>query len=90
MTKKQDKEETIKHFGPDDTSGFYKLANIKPLGYKYESEYVLEMIDTQVHKLCRAAKDSYNYPSNRWYWFDTRKEALEFFEKSVLELELVK
>jgi hypothetical protein len=83
MAKKQDvlkETDIVKHFGPDDTSGFYKLVSTKPLGYKYEYDYVLEMKDNQVHKLMRLTKDSYQYPSNEWYWFDNKADAVTFFE----------
>lgn len=54
--------------------GFYKLLNDELL---YAEEYVLEMVNDQVHKLIASNKDQYTYPSNGWNWFDSADEAID-------------
>ena len=50
--------------------------------YKKESEDLInggELISTPYVTLTKEAKDSYGYPQDGWYWFDTFDEALQFF-----------
>jgi len=54
--------------------GFYK---------KSEEETLLEGPNKVLNKnfeLYKEEKDNYEYPVDGWYWFDTREEALSFFE----------
>lgn len=49
--------------------------------YKYEEPYLLNgrwVLDAE-YELHANQKDEYNYPVYGWYWFDSREEALEFF-----------
>lgn len=56
----------------DNTSGFYK----------YESEVLLygptEIAAPHYH-LLQQNYAKYTYPVDGWYWFDTEKQAREFF-----------
>lgn len=55
-----------------DTSGFYKNDN----GFlSYGHNYVL----SGSYNLYKEEKDSYTYPYNGWYWFDSEDQAREFF-----------
>ncbi len=56
----------------EDTSGFYKLDGALLFG----PHYVLNAN----YELRRESKDSHTYPVDGWYWFDTREEALVFFD----------
>jgi hypothetical protein len=58
-----------------DTSGFYKIdpANQIICG----PNYVLGPYES--YTLLREEKDSYSYPVDGWYWFDSEQEAYEFF-----------
>lgn len=50
--------------------------------YKKESEELInggELISTPSVTLTKETKDSYGYPQDGWYWFDTLDEALQFF-----------
>lgn len=50
--------------------------------YKKESEELInggELISTPSVTLTKETKDSYGYPQDGWYWFDTFDEALRFF-----------
>lgn len=50
--------------------------------YKKESEELInggELISTPSVTLTKETKDSYGYPQDGWYWFDTFDEALHFF-----------
>lgn len=57
-----------------DTSGFYKLDGELLFG----PHYVLNAN----YELRRESKDDHTYPVDGWYWFDTREEALGFFDFS--------
>jgi hypothetical protein len=49
--------------------------------YKYEPpflHYGTWVLDANYH-LQKEHKDDYTYPTDGWYWFDLRKEALDFF-----------
>lgn len=49
--------------------------------YKYEEPFLLNgkwVLDAE-YELHAKEKDEYNYPVYGWYWFDSREEALEFF-----------
>ena len=54
-----------------DTSGFYKLDGILLWG----PNFVLNAS----YELRRETHDQHSYPTDGWYWFDTREEALQFF-----------
>jgi len=59
-----------------NTSGFYK---VDPSGIViYGLNYVFGPYDQ--YKLLREEKDTYTYPIDGWYWFDTEQEAYEFFQ----------
>jgi hypothetical protein len=59
-----------------DTPGFYK---VDPSGIViYGPNYVFGPYDQ--YKLLREEKDTYTYPIDGWYWFDTEQEAYEFFQ----------
>ena len=59
-----------------DTSGFYK---VDPSGVVIHGpNYVYGPYDQ--YKLLREEKDTYTYPIDGWYWFDTEQEAYEFFQ----------
>ena len=59
-----------------NTSGFYK---VDPIGIViYGPNYVLGPYDQ--YKLLIEEKDTYTYPIDGWYWFDTEQEAYEFFQ----------
>ena len=55
----------------DDTSGFYKLDG----ELLYAPNYVLNAD----YELYRNQHESYTYPVDGWYWFDSELEAREFF-----------
>lgn len=54
-----------------DTSGFYNNNN----GFLYAPNF----IDSPTCSLNRNEKDTYNYPIDGWYWFNTVEEAAKFF-----------
>jgi hypothetical protein len=58
-----------------DTAGFYKvdLSGI----VLYGPNYVLGPYDN--YRLYKEQKDTYTYPIDGWYWFDTEHSAYEFF-----------
>lgn len=58
---------------------FYKMIN--------ESDYTFgpEVISAE-YQLLTEEKDSYTYPVDSWYWFDTEEEAREFFNLPPLEI----
>ena len=50
--------------------------------FKKENEELInggELISTPFVTLTKETKDSYEYPQDGWYWFDTFDEALQFF-----------
>lgn len=55
-----------------DTSGFYKNDNGMILcGPNF--------VDAGSYYLSRDQKDSFTYPYNGWYWFDSEEEAYAFW-----------
>jgi hypothetical protein len=59
-----------------DTSGFYKvdLSGV----VIYGPNFVCGPFDH--YKLLKDEKDTYMYPIDGWYWFDTEQKAYEFFQ----------
>jgi hypothetical protein len=58
-----------------DTSGFYNFdSNNVNLLYAPNAVY------NKNFELLKDNHNEYDYPINNWYWFDTREEALEFFQ----------
>ena len=55
----------------NDTSGFYKLDG----ELLYAPNYVLNAN----YELYKDQHESYTYPVDGWYWFDSELEAREFF-----------
>jgi hypothetical protein len=55
-----------------DTSGFYKNDDGWVL-------YGFDVISNANYVLNRDLKDTYEYPLDGWYWFDTAEEAYSFF-----------
>jgi len=54
------------------TSGFYKNENgIIVHGPNF--------VEAGSYSLYRQSKDTYTYPVDGWYWFDTMEEAYSFF-----------
>lgn len=56
----------------EDTSGFYKLEN-EQLLYAYNG---IIGCDFSIH---RPERNTYEYPIDGWYWFDSEALAKEFF-----------
>lgn len=49
--------------------------------YKYEEPFLPNgkwVLDAE-YELHEDKKDEYDYPVHGWYWFDSREEALQFF-----------
>lgn len=63
-----------------DTSGFYKLDG----SVLYAPNYALNL----TYELLRETKDSHTYPTDGWYWFDSKEDAYEFFGIELEEDEL--
>jgi len=61
-----------------DTSGFYKLDQDGET-IICGPNYVLGPYDH--YRLYRNKKDTYTYPTDGWYWFDSEQKAYAFFEK---------
>jgi len=60
-----------------DTSGFYKnIGNQMICG----PNYVLGPYES--YELQRSSKDTYTYPVDGWYWFDSEEEACLYFNIS--------
>jgi hypothetical protein len=55
----------------DETSGFYKLDG--------ELLYAHDTVYGPTFTLMREDRESYIYPVDGWYWFDTEADAREFF-----------
>lgn len=55
-----------------NTSGFYK----KEL---FELLYASNSVDTPNNQLIKSAKDSYIYPVDGWFWFDSAQAAYDYF-----------
>ena len=68
----------------DKTDGFFRVDNENML--VYGRLYVLN----SEYALYRDQKDTYNYPVDGWYWFDSEDQAYEFFNitKPIKEQEL--
>lgn len=60
-----------------DTSGFYKIIDNETLQMAMGPNYVLGPYGS--FELQRAQKDTYTYPVDGWYWFDSEEEACVFF-----------
>ena len=58
---------------------FYKL--IDEVNYTYGPEVI-----NAEYQLLTEDKDTYAYPVDGWYWFDTEEEAREFFNLPPLEI----
>lgn len=56
----------------EDTSGFYLYQD----GSLAFGPNFVESKDFQIY---REQKNSYTYPVNGWYWFDSEDEARQFF-----------
>jgi len=60
----------------EDTSGFYKYeVDIETMFYG--PNFVYGPYDT--FQLFRNQHDTYTYPVEGWYWFDSQEEAYTFF-----------
>lgn len=60
----------------EDTSGFYKYQND-------ELFYGQNFVQSPTFELLKGLKDSYTYPVDGWYYFDTETEAKTFFNITV-------
>ena len=63
-----------------DTSGFYKFDT--------SLLYGPTLVVSADFELYRDQKDTYNYPINGWYWFDSDSDARSFFGLPTHELYL--
>jgi hypothetical protein len=54
------------------TSGFYKLDENELL-------YAPNFAYNKNYELLKEDKDSYTYPIDNWYWFDSKESAYLFF-----------
>lgn len=59
-----------------DTSGFYRIVDDQTSQMAMGPNYVLGPYDT--FQLYRAQKDTYTYPVEGWYWFNSEEEACTF------------
>lgn len=59
-----------------NTSGFYKYSEEEHI-VMCGPNYVYGPYDT--FRLFREEKDTYTYPVEGWYWFDSDEEAYAFF-----------
>jgi len=57
----------------ETTAGFYKLED-------NNWQYAPNFVDAPNYQLLKENKDTYTYPIDGWYWFDTEQEAYEFFQ----------
>jgi hypothetical protein len=55
-----------------DTSGFYRLNNDK-------LTHAPNVVRAPTFDLFRADRDTYTYPVQGWYWFDSEEAAKTFF-----------
>lgn len=62
----------------EDTSGFYKI-DIGSDIIICAPHFVLGGYD--IYQLYREQKDTYTYPIDGWYWFDSEQLAYNFFGK---------
>lgn len=58
---------------------FYKMIDEK--NYIFGSEVL-----SAEYQLLTEDKDTYTYPIDGWYWFDSEEEAREFFNLPPLEI----
>jgi hypothetical protein len=58
-----------------DTSGFYKAGE--------QLEYAPNFVDTPLVSLTREDKDTYTYPQDGWYWFESSGEAVVALDKPI-------
>lgn len=56
-----------------NTSGFYKCENQQYLLYAENS------VINKDYQLYREEHETYTYPVDDWYWFNTEEEAKAFF-----------
>lgn len=56
----------------ENTSGFYKYED-------NELQFGPNFVASPSFTLLREDKDSYEYPVSEWYWFNSRQDALAFF-----------
>lgn len=56
-----------------DTSGFYKVVENKLI-------FAPNAVRAPTYDLFRKDKDTYDYPVQGWYWFDSEEEARAFFD----------
>lgn len=56
-----------------NTSGFYKADNSNLL-------YAQSTVYNQSYQLFRDQHETYSYPVDGWYWFDTEEEARAFLK----------
>lgn len=57
-----------------NTSGFYKYDS-----QKIKLTYAPNWVKNKDFELLKENHNSYDYPVNNWYWFDSREEALNFY-----------
>lgn len=60
----------------EDTSGFYKLDNNELL---YGPNFVLNAN----YELRKENYNQHNYPVDGWYWFDSKDDAIIFFNLEI-------
>ena len=63
-----------------DTSGFYKIIDNEIPLMAMGPNFVLGPQDS--FELRREQKDTYAYPVDGWYWFDSHEEACIYFNIS--------
>lgn len=56
----------------EDSSGFYFCIDCC-------ITFGQNFVETKDFQLFREQKDTYNYPVNGWYWFDSEEQARQFF-----------
>lgn len=62
-----------------DTSGFYNKLHMLRAG---------KFVFGPGFELQRDQKETYNYPVDGWYWFDSAEEAATFFDVNVNDINL--
>jgi len=58
-----------------NTSGFYKYD-----AQKINLIYAPNSVYNKNFELHKEHHDEYDYPNNNWYWFNSRQEALDFYD----------
>ena len=58
-----------------DTSGFYKYVE-----ETNELLYAPNFVYSPTVTLLKEHKDTYNYPDDGWYWFNSQETAYDFFD----------